>query len=92
MEVPVEYRKYIRGSFMNWHKDTQMLPHQLQYECVITITNTSNSRSSFRKKTRTINVKSKPNSIIIVRANGISHKVSKTTKGTRTILKLVFKK
>ena len=23
MEVPVEYRKYIRGSFMNWHKDTQ---------------------------------------------------------------------
>jgi hypothetical protein len=90
-EVPVEYRKYIRGSFMDWHKDTQMLPDQLQYECVITITNTSNSRSSFRKKMRTVNVKSKPNSIIIVRANGIPHKVSKTTRGERTILKLVFK-
>jgi hypothetical protein len=33
-----------------------------------------------------------PNTLLVVRANGISHKVTPLTKGERTILKLVFAK
>jgi hypothetical protein len=91
LEIPVEYRIYKTGSYMDWHRDTKMLPDQLQYECVITLSNTSNSKSSFKKKSRVVNVHSLPNSLIVVRADGISHRVTKTTRGRRTILKLVFK-
>ena len=43
LDIPIEYRKYVIGSFMDWHKDSQMLKDQLQYECVITLTNSSDS-------------------------------------------------
>jgi Rps23 Pro-64 3,4-dihydroxylase Tpa1-like proline 4-hydroxylase len=91
LEVPMEFRKYSKGSYMNWHRDVQMLSDQLQYECVITLTNTSDSKTLFKQSNHTKNVSSKPNSVIIVRANGIPHMVTKTNNGERTILKLVFK-
>jgi hypothetical protein len=91
LEIPIEYRIYEKGSYMDWHKDTIMLPDQYQYECVITISNTSDSRSLFVIDARTRAVSSEPNSIIIVQANGVMHKVEKTTTGERSILKLVFK-
>jgi len=90
-EVPIEYRKYKKGSHMDWHRDSQMLDDQLQYECVVTLTNTSDSKSLFKKDERVQSVSSEPNSIIIVQARGIPHKVTKTNSGERTILKLVFK-
>ena len=90
LEVPMEYRKYYKGSYMNWHRDTQMLPDQLQYECVITLTNTSDSKTLFKQMNHIKKVSSEPNSIIIVRAKGIPHMVTKTNNGERTILKLVF--
>ena len=90
-EVPIEYRKYVKGSHMDWHRDDKMLPDQLQYECVITLSNTSDSKTLFRKKNRIEAISSEPNSIIVVRAQGIPHKVTKTNKGERTILKIVFK-
>jgi len=92
LDIPIEYRKYIKGSYMIWHKDVQILDDQLQYECVITLTNNSNSRTilnnwfGFSKKS----IITEPNSIIIVRAEGVDHCVTKTTIGERTILKLVF--
>jgi hypothetical protein len=91
IEIPIEYRKYSKGSYMDWHRDTQMLPDQLQYECVIKITNTSDSKTLFEKKNRIDEISSEPNSVILVRAQGIPHKVTKTNKGERTILKIVFK-
>jgi hypothetical protein len=91
LEIPIEYRIYEKGSYMDWHKDTIMLPDQYQYECVITISNTSDSRSLFNKDGHIQAVSSEPNSIIIVQANGVMHKVEKTTTGERSILKLVFK-
>ena len=90
-EIPIEYRKYSKGSYMNWHRDTIMLPDQLQYECVITLTNTSDSKTLFKKNSRIVSISSEPNSLIIVRAMGIPHMVTKTNKGQRTILKFVFK-
>jgi hypothetical protein len=91
LEVPMEFRKYSKGSYMNWHRDVQMLPDQLQYECVITLTNTSDSKTVFKQPNHTKKLSSEPNSVIIVRANGIPHMVTKTNNGERTILKLVFK-
>lgn len=89
-QIPVEYRKYVVGSYMNWHKDTIMLNDQLQYECVITITNTSDSETLMDKGLYTSSIETKPNSLLIVRAQGVMHKVTKLTQGERTIIKLVF--
>lgn len=89
-QIPVEYRKYVVGSYMDWHRDTQMLNDQLQYECVITVANTSDSETLFDKKIYTSRIETEPNSVIIVRANGVMHKVTKLTRGERSIIKLVF--
>jgi hypothetical protein len=90
LDIPIEYRKYVIGSYMDWHKDTQMLPDQLQYECVITLTNTSDSLTLLEYDTGIKKLITKPNSLLLVRANGINHKVTPLTKGERTILKIVF--
>jgi len=89
-EVPVEYRTYGPGSFMHWHRDQQMLPDQNQYECVITLKNTSDSETLLDYKKGIKSLQTKPNSLLVVRANGIKHSVSPTTTGSRSILKVVF--
>lgn len=90
LEIPIEYRKYVIGSYMDWHKDSQMLPEQLQYECVITLTNSSDSLTLLEYESGIKRLETEPNSLLVVRANGISHKVTPLSKGTRTILKIVF--
>lgn len=90
LEIPIEYRKYFIGSHMDWHRDTQILQDQLQYECVITIMNTADSNTLIEHEKGIKQLQTAPNSILIVRANGVKHKVTKLTKGTRTIIKLVF--
>ena len=90
LEVPVEYRKYSNGSYMNWHFDTKILQDQYQYECVLTLTNTSDSLTIMNRILYNDEISSEPNSLMIVRAHGILHKVTETTKGERTILKFVF--
>jgi len=89
-QIPVEYRKYVVGSYMDWHRDTKMLKDQLQYECVITVTNTSDSETLLDKGVYTSSIETAPNSVLIVRADGVMHKVNKLTQGERTIIKLVF--
>ena len=90
LEVPVEYRKYSNGSYMNWHFDTKILEDQYQYECVLTLTNTSDSLTIMNRILYNDEISSEPNSLMIVRAHGILHKVTETTKGERTILKFVL--
>jgi hypothetical protein len=90
MSIPIEYRVYNSGSYMDWHRDTQMLSDQNQYECVLTLTNTSDSLTMIDYGTHKEKIRSVPNSLIVVRANGIRHAVSKTTKGERTIVKFTF--
>ena len=90
MDIPIEYRKYVVGSHMDWHKDTQILPDQLQYECVITLTNGSDSFTLLKYENGVKKISTKPNSVLIVRAKGITHKVTRLGKGERTILKIVF--
>jgi len=90
LQIPIEYRKYVIGSYMDWHKDTQMLPNQLQYECVITLENTSDSNTLLEYNSGIKTLTTNPNSLLVVRANGISHKVTQLQSGFRTIFKLVF--
>lgn len=89
-KVPVEYRKYVVGSSMDWHTDTQILPEQQQFECVVTLTNTSDSKTVMEYTGGKKELHTPPNSLLIVRANGIRHMVTKVKKGERTILKFVL--
>jgi hypothetical protein len=89
-QIPVEYRVYGVGSSMNWHTDRQMLPDQRQYECVITLRNTSDSETLVKQGTRNTHIKTEPNSLFVVQAKGVSHCVTPLTKGSRSILKVVF--
>jgi hypothetical protein len=94
--VPIEYRIYGPGSSMDWHIDRQMLPDQCQYECVITLRNTSNSETLVKqgskgsKGSRNKHIQTEPNSLFVVQAMGVNHCVTPLTKGSRSILKVVF--
>jgi hypothetical protein len=92
LDIPIEYRKYNVGSSMKCHMDTKMLPDQLQYECVITLENTSDSKTIIKNwgGMFTDEITSKPNSLIVVKAHGVEHCVTTTTRGMRTILKFVL--
>ena len=83
---PIEYRKYVNGSFMKKHKDT-LIYNIPQYECVLTLSNTTDSVTIMGGNK---SIKARPNSLIIVRAQGIEHEVTKVTTGERTFLKFIF--
>jgi hypothetical protein len=82
---PIEYRKYVEGSFMKKHRDVQIykLP---QYECVLTLSNSTDSFTDIEGR----KIKAEPNSIIILKANGVEHEVTKVTHGERKFLKFIF--
>jgi hypothetical protein len=82
---PIEYRKYVPGSFMKKHKDT-LIYKIPQYECVLTLSNTTDSVTNMEATP----LKAKPNSLIIVKALGIEHEVTPVTKGERKFLKFIF--
>ena len=88
--VPVEYRKYQVGcGGMQWHRDTPLIGHQ--YECVYTVTNTSDSVTIRRDWLGNEHaVWAEPNSLLVVQAGGVMHGVSPVTTGERSIVKFVF--
>lgn len=88
--IPIEYRKYPTGcNGMLWHRDTIII--RSQYECVYTLTNTSDSLTKYRSPSGTeYSVYPESNSIIIVQAGGVEHSVTPITLGERTIVKFVF--
>lgn len=86
---PIEYRKYSKGSFMKRHSDT-LIYSIPQYECVLTLSNTSDCKTVFYDEEDYKQIKSLPNSIIIVRAKGIEHEVLTVTEGERYFLKFIF--
>ena len=92
---PIEYRKYIKGSFMKKHKD-QLIYKIPQYECILTLSNSTDSHTIFdahpdpQGKASNKKIKSKPNSLIIVKAQGIEHEVTQVTQGERYFIKFIF--
>jgi len=90
-DTPVEYRLYPKGGQMDWHKDT-VLYTKPQYEMVYTVNNTSDSKTLwYDSKSGQVNsVSTKPNSMIVVKADDIQHAVSEVTTGERGILKFAY--
>ena len=90
-DFPIEYRIYPEGSKgMHCHKDT-LLYNKPQYEVVFTIENESDSYTNWYTYLGFNNIiYTKPNSIIIVKAQENTHCVSPINKGYRTILKLIY--
>jgi len=88
---PIEYRIYPhKSSGMKCHKDT-LLYDKPQYEVVYTIDNDSDSHTKwYDYNGNAHNIYTKPNSLLIVKADGNLHCVSELTKGTRSILKLIY--
>lgn len=88
---PIEFRIYPEGSSgMKCHKDT-LLYEEPQYEMVYTIENESDSYTNWYSYLGWNNkIYTKPNSLIIVKAQENIHCVSPVTKGYRTILKLIY--
>ena len=92
-DFPIEYRIYpTHSKGMHCHKDT-LLYKKPQYELVFTITNTSDSYTQwtdYNNPNKINKIYTKPNSAIIVKADGNVHCVSGLSIGTRSILKLIY--
>ena len=88
---PIEYRKYFTGSQgIKWHKDKSLFTKP-QYELVLTIENSSDSKTMWKDKNNKLHsIKTKPNSIIMVKAHDIEHKVTKINNGERFIIKFIL--
>jgi hypothetical protein len=88
--TPIEYRVYKTNSSMTWHIDDIMYKIP-QYECVYTVENTSNSLTQYKDRFGMVHsIWTEPNSLLIVRAGDIEHRVTSITTGNRTILKYSY--
>lgn len=95
--IPVQYRQYRQGSFMSLHQDAlpdetnvnkkQSLTH---YEVVVTLFDDSDSYFYYFINDNYCIKKTQQGDVVVVTHNGILHGVTKSTKGTRAILKISF--
>eukprot|EP01064_Diplonema_japonicum_P020868 TRINITY_DN3043_c6_g1_i1.p1 TRINITY_DN3043_c6_g1~~TRINITY_DN3043_c6_g1_i1.p1 ORF type:complete len:291 (+),score=52.70 TRINITY_DN3043_c6_g1_i1:74-946(+) len=89
-DFPSELRVYTTGASMDWHRDYQLYRNR-QHEMVLTLSNPAKGvteyidRQGFSHK-----IKTKPNSLLILRSGGCDHRVLPIDEGTRTILKFVY--
>lgn len=89
-DVPVEYRIYPVGSCMDWHQDVALYTEP-QYELVFTLSNTSDSQTQWQDDCgRRRGGWTEPNSIIMVRAESVVHRVTSINSGERGIIKFVY--
>ena len=90
-DIPIEYRKYPIGGSMDWHKDV-VLYTKPQYEMVYTVDNTSDSKTLwYDPKHQKVNeIITKPNSMIVIKADDIQHCVTPVTRGERSIVKFAY--
>lgn len=90
-DFPIEHRFYPDDSKgMKWHKDT-LLYDKPQYEAIFTITNKSQSKTQWKDKNGNLQeLWTKPNSLLVVKAQGYEHHVTPPVIGEREILKLIY--
>ena len=90
-DFPIEHRFYHKESAgMDWHKDT-LLYTKPQYEAIFTITNNSESKTQWEDGFGNRHeLWTKPNSLLIVKAQGYKHHVTPPISGEREILKLIY--
>jgi len=89
-DVPVEYRVYPGGSSMEWHQDVALYTEP-QYELVFTLENTSDSQTQWQDGDgHRRGGWTEPNSIIMVKAESVVHRVTPINTGERSIVKFVY--
>lgn len=89
-EIPVEHRLYFTGSNgMDWHRDERLLPGKY-YEIVWTLHNDSDSVFQWSQWGFTRTVRPVTGTVMWVRPEEISHRVTPVTHGSREILKFVI--
>ena len=90
-DFPIEHRiYYTKSPGMQWHSDT-LLYEKPQYEVIYTISNNSKSVTQWKDKNGKIHdIFTKPNSLLIIRAQGYEHRVTKPLVGEKEILKLIY--
>jgi len=89
--TPVEYRTYGEKGMMGWHCDDQLYIKP-QYEIVYTTENTSDSKMQwFDPTTKELHsISTEPNSVFVVRARTVLHRVSPVNHGERKIIKFAY--
>lgn len=91
--VPPEHRVYYTGSHgMDWHRDQRVLPAGFDYyECVLTLFNDSDSVFEYKDRWGLFNHTIRPtaNTLVMLRPEGVKHRVTPVTVGNREILKFV---
>lgn len=90
-DYPIEYRRYdAKSNGMAWHTDIALFDGKPYYECVLTLSNTSNSHFEYIDKNGIQqSIYTTPNTLICVMPNVVPHYVSPTQTGERTILKFI---
>ena len=89
-DVPVEFRIYPVGSCMDWHQDVALYTEP-QYELVFTLSNTSDSQTEWQdEQGNRRGGWTEPNSIIMVQAESVVHRVTPICSGEREIVKFVY--
>lgn len=89
-DFPVELRRYPLDSRMGWHCD-EALYDIPQIEAVFTIENTSDSETQWKRSEGSVVSRSlRPNSLLLVRAEGPLHRVTTVTRGYRVIAKVCY--
>ena len=87
---PMEYRIYPEGSSgMVWHTDTSLFSPD-GIEVVLTIRNDSSSTFNWKEDNIIKSIKPQENTLALVLPGTVSHSVSGTKNGSRTILKFVI--
>lgn len=91
--VPPEHRVYYTGSRgMDWHRDQRVLPAGVDYyECVLTLFNDSDSVFEYKDRWGlfTHTIRPTANTLVMLRPEGVKHRVTPVTVGNREILKFV---
>lgn len=89
---PIEYRLYVMGSSMPWHRDDVITRNCPQIEVVFTVYNHSDSYTEwYDDRLKGIHrIRTKPNSMVITQGLGAFHQVTPLTSGERSILKVVY--
>ena len=88
-DVPLEFRVYPSGSCMDWHQDVALYVEP-QYELVFTLENSSDSQTQWQDERGSRRGGwTEPNSVLMVRAEHVVHRVTPVTRGERSIVKFV---
>ena len=74
---------------LNWHKDLSLFYPDC-YEVVLTLNNSSDMKFQWKENNITKSIKSKKNTLVIVKPNGVIHSVTPSNIGCRYILKFIL--